>query len=317
MYKIEQYNSFYKEKWNEFVKNSKNGTFLLERDYLEYHMDRFPDTSFLFLDKNEKIKAILPGTVLNNAYYTHKGLTYGGFILDRDSKVSDVIEYFELLNIELRKRGINEVIYKCIPYIYNNYPSEEDEYVLFNKLNAKVQSISISSTIDLKKDFKFNKSRKSSISKSKRYNLSIEKDKNIEKFWSILTENLKEVHNTKPVHSLEEILYLKEKFFKNIEIYTVKKDAEVIAGVVNYIMKEVVHVQYISANGLGKEISALDYLFDYLIKEEYKNKKYFDFGISTEENGKILNEGLIFQKEGFGARAVNYKQYNYKLGGDR
>lgn len=315
MYKIEQYNSSYKEKWNEFIKNSKNGTFLLERDYVEYHMDRFPDASFLILDKNEKIKAVLPGTVLNNTYYTHRGLTYGGFILDRDSKVSDVIEYFELLNIELRKGGIREVIYKCIPYIYNNYPSEEDEYVLFNKLNAKLQSISISSTIDLKKDLKFNKSRKCSISKSKRYNLSIEKDKNIEKFWSILTENLKEVHNTKPVHSLEEILYLKENFSKNIEIYTVKKDDEVIAGVVNYLMKEVVHVQYISANILGKEVSALDYLFDYLIKEEYKDKKYFDFGTSTEEDGKVLNEGLIFQKEGFGGRAVNYKQYKYKLEG--
>lgn len=310
---IEQYNSSYKEKWNEFIQKSKNGTFLLERNYLEYHSDRFPDTSFLIFDDNKKIKAVLPGTINKNTYYTHKGLTYGGFILERDSKVNDVIEYFELLNIELKKRGIDEVIYKCIPYIYNNYPSEEDEYVLFNKLNAKVQSISISSTIDLKKDLKFNKLRKRNISKSKRYNLSIEKDKNIEKFWSILTENLKEVHNTKPVHSLEEILYLKEKFSKNIEIYTVKKNDEVIAGVVNYVMKEVVHVQYISANVLGKEMSALDYLFDYLIKEEHKDKKYFDFGTSTEENGKVLNEGLVFQKEGFGGRAVNYKQYKYKL----
>lgn len=313
MYKIKQYNSSYKEKWDEFLKNSKNGTFLLERDYVEYHMDRFPDTSFLILDKNEKIRAILPGTILNNTYYTHKGLTYGGFILHRDSKISDVIEYFEILNIELRKGGIREVIYKCIPFIYSNYPSEEDEYILFNILNAQIQSISISSVVDLKRALKFNKLRKRSINKAKRYDLIIEIDKNIEEFWKILSENLKKTYNTSPVHTLNEILYLKEKFPKNIEIYTVKKGDEVIAGVVNYIMKEVVHVQYISANVLGKEISALDYLFDYLIKEKYKDKKYFDFGTSTEENGKVLNGGLVFQKEGFGGRAVNYKQYKYKL----
>lgn len=313
MYQLIRYNSNYKEKWDEFINKSKNGTFLLRRDYIEYHKDRFPDTSFLVFDTKENIIAVIAGTISGDIYHTHKGLTYGGWIIDRDSKVTDVIEYFKLLNKELGEIGVKEVIYKKIPYIYSKYPSDEDEYVLFNRLASKVESISISSTIDLEKELKFNKSRKSSISKSKRYNLVIDKNQNEKEFWKILEENLRKTHNTSPVHSLEEILYLKNKFPENIEIFTVKKEDEIIAGVVIYITDEVVHIQYISANEYGKEISALDYLFNYLIKEKFKNKKYFDFGTSTENGGKVLNEGLIFQKEGFGARGVNYIQYRYKI----
>ena len=38
-----------------------------------------------------------------------------------------------------------------------------------------------------------------------------------------------------------------------------------------------------------------------------------DFGISTEHGGDYLNEGLIFQKEGFGARSVCYDCYEVAL----
>ena len=39
----------------------------------------------------------------------------------------------------------------------------------------------------------------------------------------------------------------------------------------------------------------------------------FDFGVSTEQRGSYLNEGLIFQKEGFGGRAICYDTYAIDL----
>lgn len=313
MYIILKYIDEYKNQWDEFVEKSKNGTFLLKRSYIEYHKEKFKDTSFIIFDEKNKIKGVIAGTILNNTYFTHKGLTYGGFIINKDSKINDVINYFDLLNIELEKLGIKCVEYKSIPYIYTDYPSEEDEYVIFNHLNGKLTNISIASTINLKNEYRFNKSRKSSISKSKRYGLNIDKDIYIKEFWSILNNNLQKNYGVSPVHSLKEILYLKNEFPENIEIYTVRKDNFILGGVVVYLSKNVVHIQYISANEYGKEISALDYLFNYLIKERFTKKEYFDFGTSTENGGRYLNEHLIFQKEGFGARAINYKQYKYEL----
>ena len=42
----------------------------------------------------------------------------------------------------------------------------------------------------------------------------------------------------------------------------------------------------------------------YLVK-----KKYFDFGISNEKQGKHINKGLNFWKEGFGARTITQDFY--------
>ena len=58
---------------------------------------------------------------------------------------------------------------------------------------------------------------------------------------------------------------------------------------------------------------ALDLLFHQLIYDRYAQKRYFDFGISTEHGGQMLNEGLLFQKEGFGGRAVVYDTYEMEV----
>ncbi|MGB9979538.1 hypothetical protein [Methanobacterium sp.] len=48
MIKIKRYEAEEKERWDNFVKNSKNGVFFSLRDYMEYHADRFEDHSLLF-----------------------------------------------------------------------------------------------------------------------------------------------------------------------------------------------------------------------------------------------------------------------------
>ena len=76
---------------------------------------------------------------------------------------------------------------------------------------------------------------------------------------------------------------------------------------------ETVHTQYISASKRGKEMGALDLVFDYLINERYANWRYFDFGKSTEQLGRYLNCNLIHQKEGFGGRGVCYDAYEWEV----
>ena len=44
---ITRYSAENKERWDRFVRLSKNGTFLLQRDYMDYHADRFLPADFL------------------------------------------------------------------------------------------------------------------------------------------------------------------------------------------------------------------------------------------------------------------------------
>ena len=74
--RIEVYNHTYKKQWDDFVKKSKNGTFLFFRDFIEYHGEKFKEYSLMFFIEDELV-ALMPGHIENKVFYTHKGLTYG------------------------------------------------------------------------------------------------------------------------------------------------------------------------------------------------------------------------------------------------
>ena len=51
------YSVYYREVWNDFVARSKNGTFLLHRDFMDYHADRFFDCSLLIYEGDMQVDA--------------------------------------------------------------------------------------------------------------------------------------------------------------------------------------------------------------------------------------------------------------------
>lgn len=311
MIEILKYTSEYKDHWNEIVSSSRNGTFLFYREYMDYHSDRFTDLSYIFFKKG-KIVAVLPGNSINNTYYSHKGLTYGGLIISSKIVIADVLEIFTILNLELKNKGFSEVIYKPIPYIYHTIPSQEDLYALF-LCNAERIGCNLSSTIFQKNKIKFIESRNCGVRKSIREGINVTESTDYESFWNILESNLTNKFNVKPVHSLQEILLLKKRFPDNIKLYIADQQGIPLAGTVVYIMKHIIHVQYISASQKGKSLGAVDRLFDTLINKIYYYIPIFDFGQSTEKSGHFLNENLVFQKEGFGGRGVAYETYRYSL----
>lgn len=309
---IRRYRREDKELWNSFVSKARNATFLFDRNYMDYHADRFDDNSFMFYHKG-KLKAVLPANVAGDTLYSHQGLTYGGLLLDKKATVEDVLECFDSLNSWLRENGISKVVYKALPWIYQQYPSEEDLYALTWKCKAQLISRDISSTIVIDNKLKFAESRKSGIRKALSLNIEVGESNDVDGFWHILEDNLGNRYNAKPVHTSSEMKLLMSRFPNNIRLYVAKMNGEIVGGTLIYVTPQVVHTQYISASVEGKKHGALDLLFDYIINKVYANCRYFDFGKSTEQGGAYLNEPLIFQKEGFGGRGVCYDWYQWEL----
>ena len=79
IYKVKTYKSSDKNTWNNFVLESNQDTFLFQRDFMDYHSDRFIDYS-LMVYKNDKVIALLPANRVDDTLYSHQGLTYGGLI---------------------------------------------------------------------------------------------------------------------------------------------------------------------------------------------------------------------------------------------
>lgn len=309
---IRRYRREDKELWNTFVSKARNATFLFDRNYMDYHADRFDDNSFMFYHKG-KLKAVLPANVAGDTLYSHQGLTYGGLLLDKKATVEDVLECFDSLNSWLRENGISKVVYKALPWIYQQYPSEEDLYALTWKCKAQLISRNIASTIVIDNKLKFAESRKSGIRKALSLNIEVGESNDVDGFWHVLEDNLGNRYNAKPVHTACEMKLLMSRFPNNIKLYIAKMNGEIVGGTLIYVTPQVVHTQYISASVEGKKHGALDLLFDYIINKVYANCRYFDFGKSTEQGGAYLNEPLIFQKEGFGGRGVCYDWYQWEL----
>lgn len=309
---IRRYRREDKELWNSFVSKARNATFLFDRNYMDYHADRFDDNSFMFYHKG-KLKAVLPANVAGDTLYSHQGLTYGGLLLDKKATVEDVLECFDSLNSWLRKNGISKVVYKALPWIYQQYPSQEDLYALTWKCKAQLISRDIASTIVIDNKLKFAESRKSGIRKALSLNIEVGESNDVDGFWHVLEDNLGNRYNAKPVHTASEMKLLMSRFPNSIKLYVAKMNGEIVGGTLIYVTPQVVHTQYISASVEGKKHGALDLLFDYIINKVYANFRYFDFGKSTEQGGAYLNEPLIFQKEGFGGRGVCYDWYQWEL----
>ena len=308
---IRRYTPSDAQKWNDFVaKKARNGNFLFDRNYMDYHADRFPDCSFLFY-RGEEICAVIPGTLdAEGTFSSHAGLTFGGFVVDNSVEAMDVKIFFDLLDLELRNLGAKKVVYKALPWIYADRPSQEDLYWLFRK-NAKLRARLISSTIEPKVTQPSSK-KKYYLNKGNRLGLVFAESKNFGGFWDLLDRCLQEGHDAHPVHSKAELELLASRFPENIQLYTVTLNGELLSGSVVYISSQVAHSQYLASSAKGRSLHAMDFL---MMNETnaFPGQRWFDWGTSNEEQGRVLNEGLVHQKETYAARGVAYDIYEYDL----
>lgn len=309
--KISAYKKEFKPQWNNFITNSKNGVFLFYRNYMEYHADRFIDHSLVFFE-GTKLVAVMPANVKDNLLYSHAGLTFGGIVSEYGMETQLMLKIFDKLVQYCESIGIKKIIYKAIPYIYHKAPSEEDLYALFRH-NAKLTRRDVSSAIFMEKRAPFTKRRRWCVNKSKTAGLIVERSYAFKTFMDIEGDVLRRKYGVTPTHTSEEMQLLAERFPDNIKLFTASKADAVVAGVIIYESENVAHTQYIASTDEGKKLYATDYVLDFLINNFYTKKRYFDFGISTEKEGRCLNEGLIAQKEEFGASAVDYDSYELEI----
>ena len=312
MFEVRRYTPDKACEWNQFVAQSKNGTFLFDRRFMDYHADRFEDCS-LMIYRQGVLYALLPANVKGDVLTSHGGLTYGGLVMSDKCSAKGVQQAFVAINDFLRSMGVSKVIYKAVPWIYHQQPAEEDLFALTSVCEARLIIRDISSAIISDCKMPFAESRLSGIRKAHKKGLEVRESTDFATFWQILNDNLTSKYGVRPVHSAAELELLHGRFPDQIKLYIVFDGAQPLGGTVLFLTPQVLHTQYISATAEGKASGAIDLLFDHLIHQVYSDYRYIDFGKSTSSDSADLNEQLIFQKEGFGARAVCYDTYEWTL----
>lgn len=307
--KIVPYSTAGSELWDALVENSRNGLFQHRRAYMDYHADRFADCSAVAFDDKGRAVAALPAHADGDTVCSHRGLSFGGWLLTGRVDASMMLRIWNEAADYYRAQGFRRLYYRPVPHIFHRYPAEEDLYALF-RAGGRLEATLASSVIELRAPSSFDSNARRALARAVKTGLECVESLDYEAYWAILGEVLAKRHGATPVHSLDEIRMLAGRFPANIRLFLVCEQGTPVAGTVLYISGHTAHCQYIASDERGCTTGALALLFDNIRRRcAADGLAYLDLGTSNENGGRFLNEGLIRQKAGFGARAVAFSSY--------
>ncbi len=295
--------------WDDLVARSVNGTFLHTRRYLGYHGSRFADRALVVGD------AVFPAAedpADPSRVVSHPGITYGGIVQDGSLRGDAMLDALGAVAEHYRAAGYRTLRYKAVPRIYHRAPADDDLYALA-RLGARLYRRDLSATVEIGAGVEPRSDRRRNPRVAARRGATLARGpEHLDAFWAVLTSSLAARHNTTPVHTVEEMRTLLGLFPDDITVDVVLVDGAVVAGAVHYVTDRVVHCQYSAASPDGAKAYALDLLFTDAIAR--CDRPYYDFGISTEADGTVLNTSLYDFKTSFGARGTVCDFYELTLG---
>lgn len=297
---IQAYQNDLKEAWDAVVAHSVNGTFIHKRDFIEYHGDRFQECSLIFF-LDEQAVAIFPAETSSERVFSYRGLTYAGWIMTEriqgellSQMIADTLQYFKI-------KGFQSLEIRSVPDFFCLGNQAELKRIL-HQLKPQLVHTGIFYATPLPFQVS-DRGRKWGRKKALSQGLEVIESLDFAGFWTkVLEPHLLEKFKNKPVHSLNEISFLKDCFPENIKLVAVYLNEEMIAGTVLFIHAQVVHTQYIATNAKGREFRALDLLFDVILNRYNRDKAYLSLGTSLDaRTGKSI-AGLVQWKESLGAK---------------
>jgi len=304
--------------WDYFCRGAHGATFLHSRAFLSYHGTRFVDRSVVIERQGEWL-GLIPAAVHPAdpaIVVSHPGATYGGIVHQGRLRGAHMLPALDAACALWASAGHARLQYKAVPHIYQAAPAQEDLYALF-RAGAVRYRVDLSSCIDLRCRLPVSERRKRGKRRAERAGVHIVQGReHLAALWPVLADNLMRNHGATPVHTLDEITLLADRFPEHIHVMAAQVDGAVEAGIVLFLGPVVAHAQYIASSRAGHALNALDLLFDEAIGQGVRSgKRYFDFGISTEDQGRVLNDGLAQFKNEFGAGGVVHEFYELNLKG--
>ncbi|HEX5687192.1 MAG TPA: GNAT family N-acetyltransferase [Ideonella sp.] len=302
--------------WNALVAASPNGTFLFDRRFMGYHADRFDDVS-LMIERRGKLVAVLPAHRQGERVASHGGLSYGGLVLADTLGAQATWDLMQALQAHWREQGVRELLYKTMPSIYHRLPCEDDRYALLRCGAQLVRRDALSVIGPTPAHWPKKRRRAITLATRQREELGLsvragaapEAAEDWAVFWQLLDRELQARHDSRPVHDLDEIQLLANRFPDQISLRLARWSGRIVAGLVLFDTPTVCHLQYMAADEQGRRCAALDLLLERAIAGAQAQAKWFDFGHSNEDHGRALNAGLAFYKESFGASTVVHDHY--------
>lgn len=321
---VKSYSKELENEWEGFVRSSVNGTFMQDRKFLGYHpSDRFSDHSLIFME-DKRIIAVLPAAVVQQEdkriLVSHPGASHGGLIIKSSLSTKKCLELVSALIEYCAMAGFDYIRLKPVPKVYHRELSEQLDFAL-RFSGFRLEYTELATVLELKKGEEPFVKRVMSDTAFRNYQkalksgLSVVEDANMNDFWTILENKLRQNHSAKPAHTYDEIKHLKTLYPDRIKLFAAYEGVTPAAGVLAFLLNErVINCFYIAHDDRFQHIRPLNLIFGHMMEWGLKNSfLYLDWGISTEKKGSSVNTGLFHFKEGYGGHGVLRECYLYQV----
>jgi len=308
---IIEYTKTWKDKWDNFVLASNNGTIFHMQKFFDYHSEgKFTFNHLIFLDKGN-IVALLPGSRIGNLYESPIGSSYGS-IVTKDVKFSYAMEMVSSLLEYGKKTGIKEFLLTSAPRVYEKHPNENLDFaMLWQGFNYDLHYISSAIKLFPDQDIisRFQPTVRRNIRKVlKNKDIRVELNDRYEEFHPILVNN-KARHDIKPTHTLEDLLKLKKLLPDNILLFMVYfKDVPIAGSNVFICNKQVALCFYNMLNYEYENLKPIHrVMYEVVLWSTENGYQYVDIGVSQDtkaDNPMTPSMSLIDFKEKFDAKTV-------------
>ncbi|WP_237389686.1 peptidoglycan bridge formation glycyltransferase FemA/FemB family protein [Bacillus sp. USDA818B3_A] len=321
--KIITYTDEYESKWDNFVQNSKNGTFMQQRKFLNYHSkEKFQDCSLMAFDTKDRIIAVIPAALKfeneSSIFCSHPGASHGGIIINQSFDTAKALTLIPLLIEHCNGMGVKAIEMKMVPRIYHSWPSDEIDFSLrYFGFTPEITELATALPLKNIENYELYMEKNAIRNKNKAINsgVVVKENNDLAGYWGILESNLLKRHNSHPTHTYNEILDLRQRFPEKIKLFSAFYEKKMIAGVLVFILNNrVLNCFYICHDENFQQLRPLNLVFSALIQLGVNEGFHFlDWGISTENKGKAVNQGLFKFKEGFAGRGVLRETYRLTL----
>ena len=308
---IIEYSENWKEKWDQFVIESNNGTIFHMQKFFDYHSPgKFTFDHLIFLEKGN-IKALLPGSRIGDLYESPIGASYGS-IVTKDVKFAEAMEIVSTLIEYGKKVGIKEFLLTSAPRVYEKHQNENLDFaMLWQGFNYDLHYISSAIKLDTETDIipRCQQTVRRNIRKSlKNPDIRIEINERYDEFYPILIEN-KARHDVKPTHSLEDLIKLNELLPESLKLFMVYYKDKPIAGSSVFICNRTITLCFYNMLLYEYEhLKPIHRVMYEVVKWSTENGyKYLDIGVSQDtkaDNPMTPSMSLIDFKEKFDAKTV-------------
>ena len=317
-YTIQRYEPAHADKWDAFVMNhAMNGTFLQTRRFLSYHpQGRFHDHSLLFYNGQE-LCAVLPAAEQRvdgkRMLRSHPGSTFGGLMVGAEMlRAPKLTELVSALDSHCRENGFDACEVKLTSDLFATLPTDAIQYAFYHA--GYTDEIEIAAYLPIEgkthealvADYSFNK--RYDLKKCEKAGLRMERihsHEQLSAFYDLLCWNLQKF-DAKPIHTLDELIDFHDARLKDEVLFLGVYNAEgrMVAGacLFHFAQANVLHTQYLATAPDVKGYVPSTSLYDSVIRLGMEiGAKKISFGTSTHDRGRVLNTGLIQNKEGYGS----------------